>query len=1207
MGRLRNQTRCLPVLLAAAVLAASAPATAGDKPRLVAQLGHSLAIWDIAFSPDGRHLVTGSNDRTAQIWFVETRSAVRRLVGHAGGIFTVDWSPDGRWVITGATDGTARLWEVSTGETVAVFEHPEQAVWSATFSTDGATAYTAGGDGTVRAWDTRSGKERSVVVQTDVALMAVAASPCGRWLAVGGKGGLLKVLDTEGYEPHLVLDIGTADPRQIAFSADGGRLAMVDRRGGIRLWAMDDGATGHPIATADVEATSVAFAPMGERLAIGSGRGILELWEGTTGEPVWALEDVETGGKSTAVAFSPGGDRLAAVRWPDRVAFVDLQGKEEPGMLEGRARAVTSLSLSSDERLLLTAGFDGTLRLWDLTRGGIERSFPAGGSTARLSRDGRRALSDGDEGTAILWDVRSGEVVHRLGHGDERVFDVQFADDDSHILTASMDGSAAYWDLETGAAEHRVQADGEDRFAFFSPTGTEYATAAQPRPGGAEAPPSPIRLFDARSGELRCTFGEALPPIMYAAFSRDGQLALTGHGSSVLHGDEHTTARLWSTRTCEQVQQFTGHAAAVVYAGLTSGDRTALTASFDNTARVWDVETGEEELCLRGHTDIVASIQLSSDGRHVYTGAIDGTVRVWDRATGQELCRLIQFVDGTWAVVDPEGRFDGSNLGEVEGLHWVVDNEPIALWQLKERYYEPGLLRKIIAGEPLRPVERFGDVGLPPALDVEALGEGRFAVRMVDRGGGLGRLQVLVNGKEIEADARAGARPRDEDPATWIVDVGAAASVRPGDDNQVRFVPWNGEEYLTGRGATRSWKATGVANPSPPQLWAIVGGVSDYEGDALDLRFAAKDATEFATALQVAAHRLFGEDSVHISLLADGEGPETLRPTSANFAAAFEAARDARPQDVLVVYLAGHGIATNTGGSSYAYLTAEARSADPSVLGDPEVRRITAVTAEQLVAWIKEIPTTKQVFLLDTCSAGAAIADLVERRDIPGDQVRAIERLRSRTGFHVLMGCAADRVSYEASNYRQGLLTYALLEGMAGAALRDGAFVDVAGLFQYAADRVPDLAVDVGGIQRPMIASPGGLSFDIGQLGAEERRSIRLAGPLPLVCRPRAVDVREGYDVLDLESRLLTVLRDLSAADEDTQAVFVDANSMGGAARPTLLYRRQGKRLIVNARLVVDGEPVSTCRLAFDPDDLDRVASHTLAELLKQWEHAAEP
>ncbi len=111
---------------------------------------------------------------------------------------------------------------------------------------------------------------------------------------------------------------------------------------------------------------------------------------------------------------------------------------------------------------------------------------------------------------------------------------------------------------------------------------------------------------------------------------------------------------------------------------------------------------------------------------------------------------------------------------------------------------------------------------------------------------------------------------------------------------------------------------------------------------------------------------------------------------------------------------------------------------------------------------------------------------LVEKRDIPGDAIRAIAQINRSSGFHILMGCSADADSYESSQYGQGLLTYALLEGMQTTkGLRkdsEGFREDVQALFQYAKDRVPQLAESIGGIQEPRIAAPQGDTFAIGLL-----------------------------------------------------------------------------------------------------------------------------
>ena len=102
----------------------------------------------------------------------------------------------------------------------------------------------------------------------------------------------------------------------------------------------------------------------------------------------------------------------------------------------------------------------------------------------------------------------------------------------------------------------------------------------------------------------------------------------------------------------------------------------------------------------------------------------------------------------------------------------------------------------------------------------------------------------------------------------------------------------------------------------------------------------------------------------------------------------------------------------------------------------------------------------------------------------------------------VSMGSTADAVSYEARHYEQGLLTYSLLEGMKGTALREDQYVDINGLFQRAVEEVPELAKGIGDIQKPRIASLGGASFDIGKLLPEDRQAIHPAIAKPFLLQP---------------------------------------------------------------------------------------------------------
>jgi hypothetical protein len=419
----------------------------------------------------------------------------------------------------------------------------------------------------------------------------------------------------------------------------------------------------------------------------------------------------------------------------------------------------------------------------------------------------------------------------------------------------------------------------------------------------------------------------------------------------------------------------------------------------------------------------------------------------------------------------------------------------------------------------------------------------------------------------------------------------------PGTTNRVEVLAYNDDDSLHSRGAVVEYLAGGPAEQPVPELWAVIVGTSDYIGDKIDLRFAAKDAQAFSKALGIAASRLLGEERVHILTLST-EYKVTARPTKNGITAAFaKIAKSARPTDLLVVYLSGHGVAPQ-GSNEYYYLTADARSLE---LDDPEVRRRDTLSGAELAGLIRAVPAVgKQVLILDTCAAGRGIEALGQQRAVSGDQKRALDRVRERNGLHLLAGAAADAVSYEASRYGQGLLTYSLLLGMTGPGLK-GTELDVLTWFGYAVDEVPELARGIGGVQKPQLSSPReGASFPLGRLEAEDRVKIPLPKERPLVLRASLVDKSRFVDSLGLGGRVDELMREASARGDVSQPVFVDAREGEGAYQLGGAYQIEGESVSVEFSIYKANETVHQVTVRGLKAHLDELTKAIVAEVDKR-------
>ena len=227
----------------------------------------------------------------------------------------------------------------------------------------------------------------------------------------------------------------------------------------------------------------------------------------------------------------------------------------------------------------------------------------------------------------------------------------------------------------------------------------------------------------------------------------------------------------------------------------------------------------------------------------------------------------------------------------------------------------------------------------------------------------------------------------------------------------------------------------GVKADYRPQFYCIVIGTSRFGNHSMDLLFPTHDAESIMTGLEIGAENLFGKENVHLRFLTADAKEESGQPTKVSVATAFaEVMQKAKPTDVMLANLSGHGVSQGREKDSYYYLTADTRSLE--IENNLALRELSTVSSAELRQWLgaKNMPL-KEVLILDTCAAGVAneeLLKLAEKCDVPPDQRRAVEFLKDATGTIVLMGSAADKVSYEASKYGQGLLTYALLEGMRG-------------------------------------------------------------------------------------------------------------------------------------------------------------------------------
>jgi WD40 repeat protein len=343
--------------------------------------GHDQAVLGLVFSPDGRFLVTASDDATARLWNVAGRDGITLQDG-AGRITGMAYHPDGQSMATSDYDGYARIWDLRSGaaKPVVVLPKGPNSANAVAFSPDGRTLATALDDRPVELWDLRAtdvAARPTELSSPERGMLALDWSPDGRYLAGSSQDAddpSIWIWDLQAGAPSAsprLLQGHTKPAAALAWSPDGHTLASASYDHSILLWDMrDPGKQPKPLVGHADAAVAVAWSPDGQTLASASWDGTALLWDLSAADPSAdpvVLDDHE--GYVVAVAFSPDGRRLATGGYDNTARLWDLTSKNVAAsgvVLTRDSSAITSVAFSPDGRTLAVGNAASNVRLWPL-------------------------------------------------------------------------------------------------------------------------------------------------------------------------------------------------------------------------------------------------------------------------------------------------------------------------------------------------------------------------------------------------------------------------------------------------------------------------------------------------------------------------------------------------------------------------------------------------------------------------------------------------------------------------------------------------------------------------------------------------------------------------------------------------------------------------------------------------------------------------
>ncbi len=611
-----------------------------DAPRLAAVFFHEKMVFDAVLSPDGRRLVTLPQQDEAWLYEVHSQTPIARLK-HDGTVLAAAFSPDGKTIVTGGNDKTLRFWDSENGESLGINFNLKGEVRSIDFHPHLPLIATAAGEVTI--FDRKTGKQ-TTIEPPPASPWHVKFSPAGDKLLIAYQA-QAGVWTTSDWKPihegishtglavssmlgHLKKRTASRDKPFPSFAPDSDKLSVFGANGP----EIVDLSTGkRTLVTQQAQGiNSACFSPDGKSLLVCGYDQKVSVYDIENGSLTCSFE---TPRAVLQAAWHPSLPIIIATSAGGVTHLINtVTGKSIAPQLK-HAVSTSRVNFTPDGSRALIADLDGTVRLWDLV--GVSSTEPIHPShvparSPSLSPDGKmRAKVAMDSAGVVLVDAQTGATVAKTSGLDEvseslaHSQNVVYSPSGKSVLTISR-SDVNVWDSSGCNPIARltdvIQQDDPKSWLKLSQDGSRFMTVDDSEN---------IRVYETSSGK-------AIGPTTPAGNIGLRVVSLSPDGTKWAMGGNNSQVDVFETASGTKLVTVT-HRGYISDIAFSPDSSLVATASLDNTCRVWEVRSGQPISPPLRHDGYVWSARFNSNGLQIATIGKDNLIRLWDPHTGQPL------------------------------------------------------------------------------------------------------------------------------------------------------------------------------------------------------------------------------------------------------------------------------------------------------------------------------------------------------------------------------------------------------------------------------------------------------------------------------------------------------------------------------------------------------------------------------------------